>query len=138
MTTRLREVMTSDPVALEESATIEDAARLMRDRNIGDVVVTSGGKVVGIVTDRDIVVRAIADGRDGSAGLSSIYSRDPETLGVDDSVAHATRAMREHGVRRLPIVEDGLLVGIVALGDLAEEMDPESVLGEISAAPPNS
>jgi signal-transduction protein with cAMP-binding, CBS, and nucleotidyltransferase domain len=137
MPTRLRDVMTADPSAVAEAATIQDAARIMRDHDIGDVIVTSNGSIVGIVTDRDIVVRAIADGRGGTTTVGSICSDEVQTLEADDPVALAAALMRERHIRRIPIVEGGQLVGVVSLGDLAEEKDPESVLGEISGAPPN-
>jgi CBS domain-containing protein len=110
----------------------------MRDRDIGDVVVTSNGAIVGIVTDRDIVVRAIAAEVDAvTTTVASVCNPEVHTLQAEDSVARAVELMREHGVRRIPIVDGGELVGIVALGDLAEERDPDSVLGDISEAPPN-
>jgi len=136
--TRLREIMTDAPVTVDESATIADAARLMRDRDIGDVIVVSETGITGIVTDRDIIVRAVAEGKDTATPVSSVVSRDLQTLRGDDSVAAATTLMREYDVRRVPIVEDGELIGMVVLGDLAGNQDPKSVLADISAAPPNN
>ena len=138
MPTRLREIMTDAPVTVDESATIADAARLMRDRDIGDVIVVSETGITGIVTDLDIIVRAVAEGKDTATPVSSVVSRDLQTLRGDDSVAAATTLMREYDVRRVPIVEDGELIGMVVLGDLAENQDPKSVLADISAAPPNN
>lgn len=138
MPTRLREIMTDAPVTVDESATIADAARLMRDRDIGDVIVVSETGITGIVTDRDIIVRAVAEGKDTATPVSSVVSRDLQTLRGDDSVAAATTLMREYDVRRVPIVEDGELIGMVVLGDLAGNQDPKSVLADISAAPPNN
>jgi CBS domain-containing protein len=138
MPTRLREIMTYDPVTVDHETSLAEAARLMRDRDIGDVVVTSNGAIVGIVTDRDIVVRAIAAEVDAvTTTVASVCNPEVHTLQAEDSVARAVELMREHGVRRIPIVDGGELVGIVALGDLAEERDPDSVLGDISEAPPN-
>lgn len=140
MPQRLREVMTPDPVTVAKSASLGDAAAVMRDRNIGDVVVVKeDGDLCGIVTDRDIVVTAIADGADPNfTPVEEACSHDLVTLGPDDSVAEAVRVMSERAIRRLPIVDNGELVGIVSLGDLAEKRDRESALGEISAAPPNN
>ena len=138
MPTRLRGIMTDAPVTVDESATIADAARLMRDRDIGDVIVVSETGITGIVTDRDIIVRAVAEGKDTATPVSSVVSRDLQTLRGDDSVAAATTLMREYDVRRVPIVEDGELIGMVVLGDLAGNQDPKSVLADISAAPPNN
>jgi CBS domain-containing protein len=136
--TRLREIMTPDPVTVDRETSLAEAARLMRDRGIGDVVVTSNGAIVGIVTDRDIVVRAIAADVDAvTTTVASVCSPEVRTLEADDSIVHAVELMREHDVRRIPIVDGGELVGIVALGDLAVEKDPDSVLGDISEAPPS-
>lgn len=138
MPERIREIMTDHPVTVAEDASLVEAARAMRDRDIGDVIVTSNGDVVGIVTDRDIVVRAIADGHDvATTTVGSVCTYEVHVLSADDSVAAAIDLMRREHVRRIPIVDQGRLVGVVALGDLAEERDPDSVLGRISEAPPN-
>lgn len=112
----------------------------MRDNDIGDVVVTdSDGSPCGIVTDRDLVVRGLAEGLDtGSATLDEICEHQLITVGPDDPIATAVKTMEENAIRRLPVMEDGNLVGIVTLGDLAMERDPNSALGDISAAPPNN
>jgi CBS domain-containing protein len=134
----VKEMMTPDPIALPQTATVFDAAQKMRDASIGNVVVLNGQKVCGIVTDRDIVVRAIATGRDPrSTKLADICSRELTTLSPEDNVETAVRLMREHAVRRLPVVKDDRPVGILTLGDLAIEEDSESALADVSAAPPN-
>jgi len=134
----VEEMMTADPVALPETASVLDAALKMRDANIGNVVVLKSRKVCGIVTDRDIVVRAIATGQDPrSTKLADICSRELTTVSPEDSVATAVRLMREHAVRRLPVVKGDRPVGIVTLGDLAIEEEGESPLADVSAAPPN-
>jgi CBS domain-containing protein len=138
MPTRLREIMTDDVTSIGRTATIEDAARLMRDRDIGDVVVTTNGSIAGIVTDRDIIVRALADGMGPETMVSSILTEQVHTLDVDDPIVRAAELMREHHIRRVPVLDDGSLAGIVSLGDLAEVKDPDSVLGDISTAPPNN
>lgn len=140
MPERVSDVMTVDPVALTTEATLRDAAVAMRDRDIGDVVVTKpDGTVCGLITDRDIVVRAIAEGRDpSSTTLEDVCSEDLVTVAPDDPVAAAIKAMEDHAIRRLPVMDNGSLVGIVSIGDLAVQRDPESALGEISAAPPNN
>jgi CBS domain-containing protein len=111
----------------------------MRDRDIGDVIVCDGDQVCGILTDRDIVVRVVAESRDASAvDLGEFCTRDVITISQDHSVEDAMRLMSDRAVRRLPVVDDaGAPVGIVSLGDLAVERDRESVLGQISSAPPN-
>lgn len=139
MPKRIRDVMTSNPVAMSETSLVTEAARAMRDADIGDVIVLKNNKVCGIVTDRDIVVRAIADGRDpAKATLGDICSRDLTTLSPIDTVEDAVQMMRDKAVRRLPVVEGNQVVGVVSLGDLALERDPNSALGDISAAPPNT
>jgi CBS domain-containing protein len=139
MPTRVRDVMSSDVVTVGGSATIVDAATLMRDRAIGDVLVTSNGSVKGIVTDRDIVVRVLADGLDLATTVGSMLTGELHTVEADAPIARAVELMREHKIRRLPVLNDaGTLVGIVSIGDVAEERDADSVLGQISAAPPNN
>jgi CBS domain-containing protein len=134
----LREIMTQKPLTLQTSDTITAAARTMRDGNIGDVVVLENGQIRGILTDRDIVVRALAEGLDPSrTTVGEVCSRELTTLSPADSIAEAASIMRDKAIRRLPVVEDGRPVGIVSLGDLAVERDPRSTLGGISAAPPN-
>jgi CBS domain-containing protein len=133
------ELMTPDPIALPQTASVFDAAETMRDASIGNVVVLDGQNVCGIVTDRDIVVRAVAAGREPrSTKLADICSRELTTLSPNDKVGTAVRLMREHAVRRLPVVKDGRPVGILTLGDLAIEEDSESALADVSAAPPNA
>ena len=134
----IREVMTEDVVVMPTTATLKDAGREMRERDIGNVVVLEDDKVVGILTDRDIIVRAVADDRAPSdTRVGEIASRHPETLSPDDTVEDAVRIMRERAVRRLPVVEDGRPVGIVSIGDLAVERDTDSALADISGAEPN-
>jgi len=139
VTQTVSELMTRDVVRLPEDASILDAARAMRDRHIGDVVVTDNGSVVGLATDRDIVVRAIAEGKDPSnTRLSEVVSGDAVTVREDASTNEAVELMRQHKVRRLIVTDDGgRLAGILSIGDLAAAKDPSSVLGAISEAPPN-
>ena len=140
MPERLREVMTPDPVTVAATASLQHAAELMRDRDIGDVlVVDESGALFGIVTDRDIVVAGIAEGLDpASTSVDKVCTQDPISLGPDDAVAQAVKLMSDRAIRRLPVVDNGTVVGIVSLGDLAIDRDPDSVLGEISEAPPNN
>jgi CBS domain-containing protein len=135
----LRDVMTPDPIILDADATAADAARAMRKRDVGDVLVRSNGALCGIVTDRDLVVRALAEDPQHAAGkpLRDICS-EAHSLAPSASVDEAVKLMSDKAIRRIPIVEDGIPVGIVSLGDLAVARDPNSALGEISAAPPNS
>ena len=139
MTQTVRDVMTTDLVSCSSDAPISDAARHMRDRDIGDVLVVDDGQIRGIVTDRDIVVRCLAQGGDvAKARIGDVCTSSLTTVRSDAAIADAAKIMREHALRRLPVVDDGTAVGIVSLGDLAVESDPKSALGGISAARPNS
>ncbi|HET8739299.1 MAG TPA: CBS domain-containing protein [Acidimicrobiia bacterium] len=140
MPERVSEVMTPNPVTLDDTADLFTAAQAMRDNDIGDVIVTgSDGKPCGIVTDRDLVVRGMAEGLDAaSATLDDLCNHRLVTVGADDSIASVVKTMEESAIRRLPVMENGDLVGIVSIGDLAVQRDPKSALGEISAAPPNN
>jgi CBS domain-containing protein len=133
-------VMTKEVVYMPAETTLDEAAKAMRARDIGDVVVTNGPTLAGMVTDRDIVVRAIADGRDPVATpIGDIASRELVMIQEDASTSEAATLMRERAVRRLLVCDqDRQLVGVVSLGDLATVMDPGSALGEISGKPPNN
>ena len=138
MKQNIGEVMTPNPKALAQSATIMEAACAMRENDIGDVVVLDNGRLCGILTDRDIVVRALAAGCDPNrTSVGEICSRALVTLAPEDSTGQAVRVMREHAIRRLPIEDRGRVVGIVSLGDVAVDADRRSALADISAAPPN-
>jgi CBS domain-containing protein len=132
--------MTKEVVYLPADTTLDEAARAMRERDIGDVVVTEGPELAGLVTDRDIVVRAVADGRDPTlTRLGEITSRHIVMIQQDASTSDAAGLMRDKAVRRLLVADsDRRLVGIVSLGDLAVRMEPASALSEISSAAPNN
>lgn len=138
MTKTIKDIMTTNPMALPSSATAVDAARAMTEKNIGDVIVLDDGEVCGIVTDRDIVVRALGKGRDPkSVELKDICSKTLATLEPESKIGDAVQLMRDKALRRLPVIEHGKPVGIVSLGDLAIERDRKSALANISAAAPN-
>lgn len=133
------EVMTDHPVALRADDTLVDAARMMRDEDIGDVLVMDEGGLCGIITDRDIAVRAIADGKDpNQVTLGDICSQELATVTADLPISEAMNLMRSKALRRLPVVDGSNPVGIVSLGDIAVELDQNSLLASISAADPNS
>jgi CBS domain-containing protein len=135
----IREVMTADPRTVDSGATLKDAAREMSRDDIGAVLVEENGSLAGILTDRDIVVRAIAEGRDpSSTRVGDVASRDVSSLTPDQTVEDAIRIVREHNVRRIPVVQDGRPAGIVSIGDLAIERDPGSALADISSEPANN
>jgi CBS domain-containing protein len=138
MTEQVRDVMTTDPRCVDVEQTIAGIAQMMRDDDIGDVVVSDGNRLLGVVTDRDIVVRAIAEGLDPTREtVDAVFSGDVKTISPDASIDEAVRVMRENAVRRLPVVEGEQLIGIVSLGDLAIEGNGETALADISSASPN-
>lgn len=133
------DIMTKAPLALAAEDSVRDAARYMRELNVGAIVVQKQGQLFGIVTDRDIVVRCLArEGNCDSMRLEEICSPDLATLRPDDEVDHAVALMRDKAIRRIPVVKNGKAVGILSLGDLALQRDPESALGAISGASPNN
>ncbi|MFD5447970.1 CBS domain-containing protein [Streptomyces sp. NPDC003470] len=139
MTQRVRDVMSPATVAVEPMTSVTRAARLMREENVGDVLVTYDCDLFGLLTDRDIVLRSVADGRDpDDTTVGSVCTPPPVvTLAPEDSTEHAVDLMRRHAVRRLPVVEHGgVPVGVVSLGDLAGTEDPHSALADISRADP--
>lgn len=138
MATTISEVMMPKPVTCRADEEIRTAAALMRERDIGDVVVVDGDEVRGIVTDRDLVVRALADGRLPDTALAEVVSEGLVTVSPATSVREAAEVMAEQAVRRLPVVDNGRLVGIVSMGDLAISEDPNSALADVSAAPGNT
>ena len=117
----VRDVMTSNPRTIGRSTTVAEAAQLMKSEDVGSVPITDGDRLVGVVTDRDIVVRAVAEGRDvQSTTVGDIASSDLVTIDPEQSIEEAVRLMGEHQVRRLPVVEeDGRLVGVLAQADIA-------------------
>ena len=135
----IRDVMTPSPQTVKASASVAEAARKMRQNDVGAmVVVDEANRVTGIVTDRDLTIRAIADGKDPSTTkVAEVQSQDLTTVSPTDGVDQAVRLMRDRALRRLPVVEDGRPVGIVSIGDLAIERDPDSALADISAKRPN-
>ncbi|MBE1486148.1 CBS domain-containing protein [Plantactinospora soyae] len=137
---RVRDVMTRQVVYLPLGTPLDEAARAMRDADIGDVVVTDGPNLLGMVTDRDIVVRAVAEGRDArQTTLGSVTTREIVMIEQNATATEAAMLMRERSVRRILVCDtDRQLVGIVSLGDLAVRLDPSSTLGEISEASPDS
>jgi CBS domain-containing protein len=139
MAQSIREIMTADPRTVETGATVAEAAREMRDGDVGSVVVIENGAVAGIVTDRDIAVRVVAEGLDPDATrVSEVATMRPVTLTVDQSVDDAIRLVREQNVRRIIVLQDGRPAGIVSLGDLAIERDTDSALADIASEPANN
>ena len=121
-TRTIRDVMTSNPTTIAPSTPIVDAARKMRDEDVGSLPIVENGELTGTITDRDITVRAVAEGRDAqSTTVGEIASRDLVTIDPQQTLDEAARLMAQHQLRRLPVVEeDGRLVGILAQADIAE------------------
>jgi CBS domain-containing protein len=134
----VREVMSTKPQTIRAEDSLTKAAKAMRAADVGTVIVRDGDRLYGLLTDRDIVVRALAQGYDpAQVHAADICSKDVATVAPYDDIDFAISIMLQRHVRRIPVVEDGHPIGIVSLGDLATERDPRSVLGQISAAPGN-
>jgi CBS domain-containing protein len=134
MTRKVQEIMSAAPVCMAASESVSAAAKAMKDRGIGTVLVLSGGRLAGLVTDRDIAIRVLAENRDPlTTRLGDICSSELAMLSPDDDVETAIRIVRDRAVRRLPVIADGTPVGVVSIGDLALDRDERSVLSEISA-----
>ncbi|MCB0878018.1 MAG: CBS domain-containing protein [Thermoleophilia bacterium] len=128
------DVMTPDPVTVPSGASIREAAAIMRDRNIGDLLVVDTDVLQGIVTDRDIVVRAVAVGRDPEhITVGEVASHSPVSLRADQHAMEAVDKMRKHSVHRLPVLENGRPIGIVSIGDLALRLEERGVLAAVFA-----
>ena len=128
------DVMTPDPITLPSTASVLEAARLMRDREIGDVLLADDGLLVGIVTDRDVVTRVVAAGGDPEhLTIAEIATRKLTVIHPTDLASDAVRKMRSNAVMRLPVVESGRVLGIVSIGDLALKLEDRSTLAAVFA-----
>jgi len=119
MNAKVRDLMTPGPIGVDYHQSIGDAARTMRDWGIGAVLVFNGQALHGLVTDRDLVVRAVAESKGPDEIVGPLSSGDLIGVNADDDVAVAVRLMRDNAVRRLPVIDDGQVAGVVSLGDLA-------------------
>lgn len=128
---RVSDVMTRQVVYLPTETTLDEAARVMRESDIGDVVVTDGASLAGMVTDRDIVVRAVAERSDpATTTIGSITTREVVMIEQNSAAEEAASLMRERGIRRILVCDaDRKLVGIVSLGDLAMQLNAPWVPG---------
>jgi len=131
MAQTIRELMTKNPRTVSPDQTIQDAAKIMRDEDTGVVPITESENLTGVITDRDIVIRAVAEGRDGQTTVRDVASQDVVTIDPQQDLDEALRLMAQHQVRRLPVVEeDGRLVGIVSQADVARHGD-DARTGEV-------
>jgi signal-transduction protein with cAMP-binding, CBS, and nucleotidyltransferase domain len=137
MDAKVRDVMTPGPIGVDYYQTIGEAARTMRDWGVGAVLVVNDQSLYGLVTDRDLVVRAVAEARGPDEPVGPLSSGSLIGVDADADAAEAVRLMREHAVRRLPVIEDGQVAGMVSLGDLALQDDPDSALAAVSQATAN-
>ena len=139
-----REIMTPHVEHLIQDQTVADAAEVMARSDLGALpVCDSSGRLNGMITDRDLVVKVLAGGRDPNTTTVGDITDQPEvvTIGADDSAEEAIRTMKDHGVRRLPVIDGTRLVGIVSQADVARELPDAKVgdlVGAISEAPPNN
>jgi CBS domain-containing protein len=128
---RCREIMTSNVTTASRAMTLREVAALMRDGDMGSLPVTEDKKLIGIVTDRDIVVRAIADGREASTPIGEVMTTEIYSMRENDFVFEAIRLMGDRQVRRVPIInEAGELAGIIAMADVALETEDEREIAE--------
>jgi len=124
----VRELMTTAPVTVEPDATLGEVAVLMKQEDCGSIPVVEDGRLVGIVTDRDIVIRGVAAGSDPKTQrVSTVMSADPVTIRPDDDLADAEKVMADRQIRRLPVVENGKLVGIIVTAQIARAADKRKV-----------
>lgn len=126
----IRDVMTPNPRTVSPNDSIQSAARVMRDEDTGVVPVVDNGKPVGVITDRDIVVRAVAEDREMNRPVRDIVTTELVAVHPDMSVEEATELMSEHQVRRLPVIDNDRLVGIVSIGDIAVKEGRDGRVGD--------
>jgi CBS domain-containing protein len=136
MVNSVREAMTEDPRSIGPSASVVEAARLMRDEHIGSLPITDGDTLVGMITDRDITTRVVAEAADlATTSVGDVYSQDLVSVEPEKDLEEALGLMARHQIRRLPVVEDGRLVGIVAQADIALTLsEDEKKTGELVEA----
>ena len=140
----IRDVMTKNPETVTEKDSLLQVARIMRDKDTGVVPVVDGKKVIGLVTDRDIVVRAIADGKDANnVRVNEVMTKGVRSVNETSTVDEVLNLMGNAEIRRVPVVNtNNELVGIVSIGDLAEKTNRDGKVGkaveDISQAPPNN
>jgi signal-transduction protein with cAMP-binding, CBS, and nucleotidyltransferase domain len=134
MDAKVRDVMTPGPIGVDYYQSIGETARTMRDWGIGAVLVVSDQVLCGLVTDRDLVVRAVAEAKGPDEAVGPLSTADVIGVDVDADTAEAARLMRENAIRRLPVIEDGQVAGMVSLGDLVMHDDPASTFAMLAGA----
>lgn len=135
---RVSDIMTSAPVGVYYTQTIGETARIMRDTAVGAVLVVNDGTLSGMVTDRDLVVRGLAEGEGPDSPVGPLCSGELIGVAADAEITQAEQLMRDHAVRRLPVISEGQVVGIVSIGDVAISADGDSPLAAVSKAEANT
>ena len=135
---KVQDIMTPAPVGVYYTQTIGETARIMRDTQVGAVLVVNDGALSGMVTDRDLVLRGLAEGEGPDSPVGPLCSGDLIGVAADADLYQAEQLMREHAVRRLPVINEGQVVGIVSMGDLSLTADADSPLAAVSRAQPNA
>lgn len=137
MSQTVRDVMTTNVISVSPHQTVQEAAQLMKEHNVGSLPVVENGQLKGIITDRDITIRSTAQGKADQTRVSEVMTSSTVQVSPDMDVHRAAQLMAEHQVRRLPVVENNRLVGMVALGDLATEEiyqdEAQEALSQISS-----
>ncbi|BAU29335.1 CBS domain-containing protein [Aneurinibacillus soli] len=133
MTQRLQDIMTTNVATVQPHQSIAEAAKIMEDYNVGAVPVVENGQCVGMITDRDITVRAVAGHMDSNTRVNSIMTKNILTASANTSVHEAADMMARHQIRRLPVMDNNQVAGIVALGDLAVQNIYENEAGDALA-----
>lgn len=128
---KLADIMTREVRTIEAGSTVEDAARMMKQLNVGSIPVTENGKITGIITDRDVVLRHVADGKTAAnTQVVEVMSKTVISAAPDMDVHRAAKLMAQNQIRRLPVLENNSMVGIVSIGDLAVRNIYENEAGE--------
>ena len=130
MARTVREIMTPNPKTASPDTPISEVAQMMKDEDVGSIPVVEDGRLVGIVTDRDLTIQALAERRPHDAPVRDFMTARPETATPDTTIHSAAQIMQDHQIRRLPICEGDRLVGIVSLGDLAVDTESEGLKAE--------
>ncbi len=139
MTRKMRDIMSPAPMCMASSESVAAAARAMKEGGTGTVLIVSDGRLSGLITERDIMVRVLAENRDPLTTLvGDICTGELAVLGPDDDVAEAIRLVRERAVRRIPVLAGGVAVGMVYIGDLAPDRNEQAVLTGLAAVRPDS
>lgn len=130
-TRAIREVMTPDPTTVEPGTSAQEAARKMKSEDVGSLPIVDGGRLVGMITDRDLALRLVAEGKSVDTPVGELGSRELVTIDPQQDLGEAARLMSEHQLRRLPVCEeDGKLVGILAQADVAQA-GHDTLTGEV-------